>query len=89
MLVGALFVGSISTVWHGQITPPTRRAARELPPLSGPAAQLARGEQMGWFNMGSTVILLFPKDRVQWLAGLAAGMPIRVGQPLGQLQRPP
>jgi phosphatidylserine decarboxylase len=88
VLVGALFVGSISTVWHGQITPPTRRAARELSPLSGPGAQLARGGQMGWFNMGSTVILLFPRDRVQWLAGLAAGMSIRVGQPLGQLQRP-
>jgi phosphatidylserine decarboxylase len=88
VLVGALFVGSISTVWHGQITPPTRRGAHDLPPLSGPGAQLARGEQMGWFNMGSTVILLFPKNRVQWLAGLAAGMPVRVGQPLGQLQRP-
>jgi len=88
VLVGALFVGSISTVWHGQITPPTRRTARELPRLSGAGTQLARGAQMGWFNMGSTVIVLFPKDRVQWLAGLAAGMPIRVGQPLGQLQRP-
>ena len=43
---------------------------------------------MGWFNMGSTVILLFPKDRVQWLAGLAAGIPVRVGQPLGQLRQP-
>jgi phosphatidylserine decarboxylase len=87
VLVGALFVGSISTVWHGEITPPTRRAAHELPPLTGPRAQLRRGEQMGWFNMGSTVILLFPKDRVQWLAGLAAGMKVRVGQPLGQLQQ--
>jgi phosphatidylserine decarboxylase len=88
VLVGALFVGSISTVWHGQITPPTRRAAHELPAFSGAGAQLARGEQMGWFNMGSTVILLFPKDRVQWRAGLAAGMPVRVGQPLGQRQQP-
>jgi phosphatidylserine decarboxylase len=42
---------------------------------------------MGWFNMGSTVIALFPKDRVQWRAGLAAGMSVRVGQPLGQLQQ--
>ena len=86
VLVGALFVGSISTVWHGEITPPTRRAPHELPPLAGPDAQLARGAQMGWFNMGSTVIVLFPKNRVQWLAGLASGMPVRVGQALGQLQ---
>jgi phosphatidylserine decarboxylase len=87
VLVGALFVGSISTVWHGEITPPTRRSTHELPPLAVPRAPLARGAQMGWFNMGSTVIALFPKDRVQWRAGLAAGMSVRVGQPLGQLQQ--
>jgi phosphatidylserine decarboxylase len=88
VLVGALFVGSISTVWHGEITPPTRRAARELTPVAGPGAQLARGDLMGWFNMGSTVVLLFPKGRVQWQAQLGAGMSIRVGQPLGRIQGP-
>jgi phosphatidylserine decarboxylase len=62
---------------------------RELPPIRGPSAQLERGEQMGWFNMGSTVIVLFPKDRVRWLPSLAAGMPVRVGQPLGRLLPPP
>jgi phosphatidylserine decarboxylase len=89
VLVGALFVGSISTVWHGEITPPTRRAARELAPVAGPGAQLARGDLMGWFNMGSTVILLFPKDTVRWQDELAAGMSIRVGQPLGRILTPP
>jgi phosphatidylserine decarboxylase len=89
VLVGALFVGSITTVWHGEITPPTRRAARELTPVAGPGAQLARGDLMGWFNMGSTVILLFPKGMVRWQEQLAAGMSIRVGQPLGQIQTPP
>jgi phosphatidylserine decarboxylase len=88
VLVGALFVGSISTVWHGEITPPSRGAARELALPAGSAAPLGRGELMGWFNMGSTVIVLFPKGRVQWLASLAAGMAIRVGQPLGQIQPP-
>ena len=88
VLVGALFVGSISTVWHGEITPPTRAAARELAPVPGAAARLGRGDLMGWFNMGSTVILLFPQGRVQWLASLAAGMAVRVGQPLGQIQPP-
>jgi phosphatidylserine decarboxylase len=89
VLVGALFVGSISTVWHGEITPPTRRAARELAPVAGPGAQLARGDLLGWFNMGSTVVLLFPPGRVRWLAQFSAGMRIRVGQPLGQIQAPP
>ncbi len=88
VLVGALFVGSISTVWHGEITPPTRRRARELAPVPGAAAHLERGAMMGWFNMGSTVILLFPKGRLQWLGGLAAGAPVRVGQPLGRIQDP-
>jgi phosphatidylserine decarboxylase len=89
VLVGALFVGSISTVWHGEITPPTRRAARELAPVAAPGAQLARGDLMGWFNMGSTVILLFPKGMVRWQEQLAAGMSVRVGQPLGRIQAPP
>jgi phosphatidylserine decarboxylase len=89
VLVGALFVGSISTVWHGEITPPTRRAARELAPVSAAAAPLARGDLMGWFNMGSTVILLFPQGQVRWLSDLAAGMAVRVGQALGQVQPPP
>ena len=88
VLVGALFVGSISTVWHGEITPPSRRKPRELAPVDGPAAQLVRGDLMGWFNMGSTVIVLFPKGRVQWLTSLAAGMAIRVGQPLGRILPP-
>ena len=87
-LVGALFVGSISTVWHGEITPPTRRQARELAPVALGAAPLERGALMGWFNMGSTVILLFPKGRVQWRADLEAGMTVRVGQTLGRIQDP-
>ena len=91
-LVGALFVGSISTVWHGEITPPTRRQARELAPVPGSDAPLQRGALMGWFNMGSTVILLFPQGRVQWRPDLQAGMTVRVGQPLGRIldpERPP
>jgi phosphatidylserine decarboxylase len=88
VLVGALFVGSISTVWHGEITPPTRRGPCELTAIGAAEAQRARGELMGWFNMGSTVILLFPEGRVQWQQDLAAGMTVRVGQPLGRIQSP-
>ncbi len=75
VLVGALFVGSISTVWHGEITPPTRAAPRELAPIAAAAGQLARGELMGWFNMGSTVILLFPRTACSGCPALRPAWP--------------
>ena len=53
---------------------------RELASVGEAAAPLERGALMGWFNMGSTVVLLFPKGRVQWLADLGPGVPVRVGQ---------
>jgi phosphatidylserine decarboxylase len=86
VLVGALFVGSLATVWHGEVTPQAARRRLELP-LTGCAAplQLAKGAEMGRFNMGSTVIVLLPPGRSTWLAALAAGSTVRVGQPLAQL----
>jgi phosphatidylserine decarboxylase len=86
VLVGALLVGSMATVWHGEVTPRAPRRGLELPldatraPLS-----LARGAEMGRFNMGSTVILLLPPGRVTWLPGLGPGSAIRVGEKLGEL----
>jgi len=46
---------------------------------------LRRGEEMGRFNMGSTVILLFAPNRIDWVKQLQAGAPVQLGQPLGQL----
>jgi phosphatidylserine decarboxylase len=83
ILVGALNVGSIATVWAGDITPAPRRVATTLPPQ---AVSLDRGEELGRFNMGSTVILLFQKDRARWHAELRAGATVRLGQSLGYLQ---
>lgn len=84
ILVGAIFVGGIETVWAGEVTP-----ARGTPPRrrydEGAAVKLAQGAEMGRFNMGSTVILLFPPGAVAWAAGLAPGAPLRVGQRLGSL----
>jgi hypothetical protein len=68
ILVGALFVGSIATVWHGDITPHSPRRLTELP---ADGAALAKGEEMGRFNMGSTVILLTPPGHADWLTGFA------------------
>jgi phosphatidylserine decarboxylase len=86
VLVGALFVGSMGTVWHGDVSP--RRPRRPTPlPLENAAASLtlSKGAEMGRFNMGSTVILLFPPRAVAWRDGLAAGDIVRMGRPIGQL----
>ena len=86
VLVGALFVGSLATVWHGEITPRETRRRSDLPLDDGRVSlTLAAGVEMGRFNMGSTVILLLPPGRCHWLPGLAAGSIVRVGAPLARL----
>jgi phosphatidylserine decarboxylase len=93
VLVGALFVGSMSTVWHGDITPwqgPARRPSdppgiHPLLPHSGVDAWLARGAEFARFNMGSTIVMLLPAAMAAWDATLAAGMPVAVGRGLGTL----
>jgi phosphatidylserine decarboxylase len=83
ILVGALNVGSIATVWAGDITPAARRVATPLPPQP---LSLEKGEELGRFNMGSTVILLFQKDRARWHDDLRAGAAVRLGQSIGELR---
>lgn len=85
VLVGALFVGSMDTVWHGEITPRSPRAHLPLPLDDSRAPlRLEKGVEMGRFNMGSTVILILPPDTIDWLPGLRAGAPVRMGQTLGR-----
>jgi phosphatidylserine decarboxylase len=85
VLVGALFVACIETVWAGVVTPPHGHRVRRTDYLDLPAVQLARGAEMGRFNMGSTVILLFGPQRVHWAASLSAGQPVRMGETIGRL----
>jgi phosphatidylserine decarboxylase len=61
VLVGAIFVGSMQTVWHGQINPPYRKKVEHFD-YSQQNIQLKKGEEMGRFNMGSTVIMLMPNQ---------------------------
>jgi phosphatidylserine decarboxylase len=86
VLVGALFVGSMSTVWHGDVTPRTPRVRGELAldSVRSPL-RLEKGAELGRFNMGSTVILLLPPGRTEWLETLAAASALRVGQALARL----
>ena len=85
VLVGAINVAAIETVWAGLVTPP-RRPGVEAEDYQQADIELSRGEEMGRFNMGSTVILLFGKNRVRWLDGLQAEQAVQMGQALGSVQ---
>jgi Phosphatidylserine decarboxylase len=61
VLVGAIFVGSMQTVWHGQINPPYKKQVQHFD-YQDQNIQLKKGEEMGRFNMGSTIIMLSPNQ---------------------------
>ena len=73
VFVGALHVGSIETTWLGEINPPPRSRKRIEVIVGGQGTQLAKGDEAGRFNMGSTVILVFPPNRVTFGKQLQAG----------------
>lgn len=90
VLVGALFVGSMTTVWHGEVTPRRPRARLDLPiDAARSPLQLTKGAEMGRFNMGSTVILILPPRSAKWLVGVRAGATVTVGKPLARLSARP
>ena len=78
-LVGATIVGSMATVWHGQVNPPRRgQICRwDYPPGQ---VQLKQGQEMGRFLLGSTVVLLFGKDRLRFQPAWQAAGPVRMGE---------
>ncbi len=82
VMVGALNVGSMATVWAGDITPAARRVITRIPAVP---MILEKGAELGRFNMGSTVILLFEPGRARWRPEVRAGLNVRLGQPLGVL----
>lgn len=87
VLVGAMIVASIETVWAGEVTPFRRCITRHHYGPQSPIT-LNRGEEMGRFKLGSTVIVLFGKDRVSWADHLQAGSKTRMGEALGRLVSP-
>ncbi|MCG7907597.1 MAG: archaetidylserine decarboxylase [Candidatus Thiodiazotropha taylori] len=87
ILVGAIFVSSIETVWAGTVTPANQRVSswdynQQQQPDS---VNLEKGEEMGRFNMGSTVILLFGKDAVEWSETFTPGSPVKMGSAIADL----
>lgn len=87
ILVGAINVASMETVWAGTITPPLGKTIQDwdYPQRGAGAVHLAKGAEMGRFNMGSTVIVLFAAAQVRWEREIVAGLRVRMGQRLGKL----
>lgn len=83
VLVGAIFVSSVETVWHGVVTPPTVKSVQTWQ-YNDNAPTLKIGEEMGRFNMGSTIIVLFGKDKAQWLEDIKAEKAVKQGEMIGR-----
>lgn len=79
VLVGATIVGSMATVWHGQVNPPRTGKLRSWDYSTQPIT-LAQGEEMGRFMLGSTIVLLFQRGAVQFEPGWQALRPTRLGE---------
>jgi phosphatidylserine decarboxylase len=84
ILVGALFVGSIETVHCGEVNPPPRGRKAPTRIATGLGRQFAKGEELGRFNMGSTVILLFERNRIAWESTLVPESTVQLGRPIAR-----
>ena len=85
VLVGALFVGSMETVWAGEISPPHVRDPAPAIHTEAGTITLEKGMEMGRFNMGSTVILLTQK-KLDWVSSLVSKLPLRMGERIANIQ---
>jgi phosphatidylserine decarboxylase len=79
VLVGALFVGSMSLAWAGRVRGQGGRRTHDLP-ATDPLIALDRGAELGCFNMGSTVIVMFGPQGPALVDGISAGRRVRVGE---------
>ncbi|WP_148415353.1 archaetidylserine decarboxylase [Noviherbaspirillum massiliense] len=82
VLVGATIVGSMATVWHGVVNPPRLRTVREWT-YKDQDIVLKKGEEMGRFLLGSTVVMLFPRGVIEFNPEWLAERAIRLGEAMG------
>jgi phosphatidylserine decarboxylase len=82
VLVGAIFVSSIETTWHGVVSPPTIDSVRSWEYKKNEIV-IAKGEEMGRFNMGSTIIVLFGKNKMNWTEEFKADKIVKLGEMIG------
>lgn len=83
VLVGATIVGSMATVWHGQVNPPRTGTLRQWDYAKGQVS-LQQGEEMGRFLLGSTVVMLFPQGPLQFNPQWAPMRAIQLGEVMAQ-----
>ncbi|MDP9044187.1 MAG: archaetidylserine decarboxylase [Pseudomonadota bacterium] len=83
-LVGATIVGSMATVWHGVVNPP-RSASMRLWQYAQDQVVLRKGEEMGRFLLGSTVVMLFPPGPLRFNPAWAPGSAVRLGEAMADL----
>ena len=79
VLVGATIVGSVATVWHGVVNPPRTRDIREWR-YDSENIVLHQGAEMGRFLLGSTVVMLFPKNVLTFVPDWAPSRSVRLGE---------
>jgi len=83
VLVGATIVGSMATVWHGVVNPPRPGHLREWR-YDDRQLRFKQGDEMGRFLLGSTVVMLFPENTLQFNAEWSPQRPIRLGEKMGE-----
>jgi len=84
VLVGAMIVGSVETRWAGVVVPGSRQVTSTR--YEGEQAiSFEKGEEMGRFRLGSTVIMVMPKGAVTWNSDQVAGKTVRMGEAFGAL----
>jgi phosphatidylserine decarboxylase len=86
VLVGAMIVASIETTWSGLVAPIKRNVASTM---YGDASNitLEKGQEMGRFKLGSTVVLAFPKGATKFNEAMQAGSPVRMGENFGSIMK--
>jgi len=86
VLVGATIVGSMATVWHGVVNPPRPGRVREWR-YEDRELRLERGDEMGRFLLGSTVVLLFPPLPLHFNEAWCSGSAVRLGEAMATWDR--
>ena len=88
VLVGATIVGSMATVWHGVVNPPRPGEIREwtyTQPQNQRDVEFEKGDEMGRFLLGSTVVMLFPAGALEFDPSWRPDRDVRMGEPMASL----